>query len=317
MSQGTLTCMRTADRVLQLAGPDRVADAHFRLNLIWLRRFVLMHMAARSFLTIAPTPEMGASDVLRGATVLVAIAGLMPRFARPATAIATLLVLGDVLVTLPDTANHVFLEWLCLVLLTLFDEQDEDEAPLLLQGLRWMTGVFFFYTGLQKVLYGYYFDGQFLAFLAATDERFRLFFQHLIPSEELERLRAFNLSLVDADAGRWKPRVGAGPYRVDSLIFVLVSNITYIFEMVAGLLLLLPRTRVVAALASIVFVIMIELAARELTFGALMINLLLLFLPGKWNKWLFPAFAAGYLYLMLADPKLGLDFIPMFWYSPA
>ena len=79
------------------------------------------------------------------------------------------------------------------------------------------------------------------------------------------------------------------------------------------MLLLVPRTRVLAAIASIGFVIMIELGARELTFGALMVNLLLLFLPGRWIKRLFPAFLLFYLYL--AAHKLGLA--PMFAYAPA
>ncbi len=168
-----------------------------------------------------------------------------------------------------------------------------------------------FYTGLQKLLYGYYFDGQLLAYLAGTEDRFAAFFRFIIPAEELQRLQSYNEALVRP--GAYSTKLGAGPYRVESLWFVVMSNGVYLFEMLAGILLLVPRTRVLAAIASIGFVIMIELGARELTFGALMVNLFLLFLPGRWIKRLFAAFLAGYLYL--AAHKLGLA--PMFAYSPA
>ena len=73
------------------------------------------------------------------------------------------------------------------------------------------------------------------------------------------------------------------------------------------------------AAAGVVFVVVIELAARELTFGALMINLLLLSLPGGPIRRLFPAFLAGYAYLILAAyaGHLPRGAVPMFWYPPA
>ncbi len=151
------------------------------------------------------------------------------------------------------------------------------------------------------MLWGRYFDGQLLGYLAAAEDRFAWFFQHVIPTAEFERLRAIG-----------PPRAGAGPYRVDSLLFLAVSNSVYVFEMLAGVLLLVSRTRWMAAIAAIGFVIMVELGAREIIFGALMINLLLLFVPGQWNKKLFGAFVAFYLYLGLANR---IEAIPMFTYS--
>ncbi len=299
-----------ASRILALAGPGR--EAGWQSNLRWFRLFILMHMAGRSFLMIPTghTADLGV-QWLRSVIVVIALLGCIPRFSLWATRAAALLLVGEVAITIPFTANHIFLEFLCLGFLSLLDERDEAEGELLLQALRWLTGVLLFYTGLQKLLYGYYFDGQLLAYLAATEDRFAALFRFIIPAEELQRLQSYNEALVRP--GVYSTKLGAGPYRVESLWFVVMSNGVYVFEMLAGILLLVPRTRVLAAIASIGFVIMIELGARELTFGALMVNLLLLFLPGRWIKRLFVGFLLFYLYL--AAHKLG--WVPMFPYSPA
>lgn len=289
-------------------------DSAWRENLAWFRRLVLMHMAARTYLTLPETGVEPFEVTLRWAMIVVAAAGLWAPLARLATLGAALLVLIDVLIQLPLTANHVFLELVLLAALSLLDERDEREGPLLLSALRWFIAVFFFYTGLQKVLYGYYFRGEFLTYLAGTEERFAAFFQHLMSAEELKRLQSYNEELVDGGSNlRWVPRFGAGPYRVDSTIFVLMSNSVYLFEMAAGALLLSPKFRRFAALAGILFVILIEIGARELTFGVLMTNLLLLFVPGTWIRKIFPLFAVLYAYLVMHH----LGWVPMFRYSPA
>jgi len=307
-------------RILALAGPG--SERGWRTNLRWFRLILLIHMAARSYLTIPSGADAGFGErLLRWAIVLVALVGCIPGHgswaarlaAIPlwATRVASVLLLVEIAITVPFTANHVFLEFLCLALLSVLDERDEREAELLLPAFRWLVGIFFFYTGLQKVLYGYYFDGQFLAYLAGTEDRFATVFRLIIPADELARLQSYNDVLLRP--GVFRPRIGAGPYHVDSVLFVVVSNGVYLFEMLAGILLLARRTRVLAAVASIAFVVMIQLGARELTFGVLMVNLLLLFVPGAWIKRLLPAFLLFYLYL--AAHKL--DWVPMFSYSPA
>ncbi|MEE8508984.1 MAG: hypothetical protein V3T07_07965 [Myxococcota bacterium] len=307
-------------RILALAGPGK--ERGWRTNLGWFRLFVLLHMATRSYLTIPIGPGGDAPEqLLRWLIVVTALIGCTGGFgswaarlaAVPlwATRAAALLLLVEIAITVPVTANHVFLELLCLALLSVLDERDEREAELLLAAFRWLIGIFFFYTGLQKLLYGYYFDGQFLAYMAGTEDRFAALFGLIIPEEELARLQSYNELLVRP--GVYRPRIGAGPYRIDSILFVVLSNSVYLFEMLAGVLLLARRTRAVAAVAAIGFVVMIELGARELTFGVLMVNLLLLFLPGAWIKRLLPAFFLFYLYLVMHK----LDWVPMFNYSPA
>ena len=181
----------------------------------------------------------------------------------------------------------------------------------MLQGFRWLVAIFFAATGLQKAVYGYYFDGQFLAFVTGTEERFTTFFQYLMPADEVARLKSYNL--VEVREGVFRPKTGSGPYRVDSAIFVLLSNFVWIAEILIGMLLLLKPTRTWATIAGIVFVVFIEAGAREFTFGVLMLNLFFLSLPGDWVKRCFWLFVAFYAYLILDK----FDLVPFIWYSPA
>jgi hypothetical protein len=297
-------------RWLAPLGPDD--GGAWRPNLGAFRRLVLLHMAARTFLTLPHGPGAEPLALLVGwATVVAGAAGLLPGVGLWAARCAAPLVAAQIWIQLPNAANHVAVELACLVLLALFDERDDGEAPLLLAGLRAFGAIFFFYTGLQKLLYGYYFRGQFLAFAAGTEDRFGAFFRHLMPAGEYARLRSYNAEVIQE--GAFRPRVGAGPYIVDSLAFQALSNAVYAFEMLGAAALCVPRLRTVAALAAVLFVVLVEAGARELTFGLLMVNLLLLFLPGGWNRRLLPACAAAYLYLVAHR----LGWVPLFWYAPA
>ncbi len=289
--------------VLALTGGD-ATDA-WKRNLAWFRIFALMHVAVRTFLTLGGLREDYQGWYVQTGQLLmvVCLGGLLPPIRTLAVRVAALLLAAEIAVTLPITANHVFLEFICLGLLALLDESQDPEGELLLRALRWITILFFFYTGLQKVLYGRYFDGQFLAYVTATEDRFAVFFRHLMPAAEFARLRAEGE--VEAVS-----RIGTGPYRVDSIVFLIVSNSVYLFEMLAPVLLIVRKTRAAAVVATIAFVFGIEAGAREVMFGAFMIGLLLLFLPGTWNKKVFPVYAAIYAYL-IADT---LNLVPMFEY---
>ena len=302
-----------AHRLLSLGRSD--PGSAWRANLQGFQVFLLLHVATRTFVTtVWSGPELRIYDAVSALTCIVALAGLAPNWRRPAIIGLACLVIARLVSQVAiglDTANHVFLEGVLLGICAVCSLGEEDEAELMLQTLRVSIAIFFVWTGVQKVLYGYYFDGQYLAYAAATEERFHLFFQFLIPAEEMARLQGFNGPEVRP--GAWEPALGAGPYRVDAPLFVAVSNLVYVFEIGAGLLLLSTRWRALAATAAIGFVIAIEAGARELTFGALMINLLLLFLPGPWVWRLLPLWIAGYGYLVLAEDG-GLGWLPMFNY---
>lgn len=292
-------------------GPAPASSEPERENLTWLRRLVLVHVAARTFLTMPTDFDGSLASLLRAATIAVALAGLAGPAALVATRVLCGLLVVEIATTLPFTANHVFLEFLCVGILALLNERDAGEGALSVRALRWIVAVFFLTTGLQKVLYGFWFRGEFLAYFAATEDRFGAFFGPLIPDAELARLRSYNGPPLEP--GRYRTGLGAGPYRVDAPLFVLVSNLTWICEIVGGLLLFHPRTRAVAAWGCIGFVVLIELAARELTFGVLISALFLLFVPGRPLRRFFPFAAAFYAYLVLHR----LGFVPFFDYSPA
>ena len=295
-------------RILAWAGP--VDEQGWQTRLAWFRRIALMHVATRSYLSLWEGEIDPAELLLRRGLVVVALVGCVPRCALWATRIAALLVFAEIAVRIPHVANHLFLEFVLLTLMALLDDRDEPEGALLLQGLRCTIGVFFFYTGLQKLLWGYWFDGQLLAFMAATEERFATIFQFVIPTDELARLHSYNTTHLERP-GVWKPWPDAGPYRVDSIAFVALSNVIYLGEMTAGIGMLVRRVRVPAALAAMGLVVGIEAGARELTFGALMLAALLLFVPGARTRQAFPLFAAFYLYLVAAR----LGWVPMFRYA--
>lgn len=264
------------------AAQDRVLD---------FQRILLLYGAVRSLVWVAIAPRDGLL-LLGAALVFVVAAGLALRGGRgtfPAR-LALPAVLAQVAFRFPHTANHLFLEAVCIAVLALLPRRSErDEAPLALAALRLVTALVLFHTGFQKLVYGLYFQGEFLAFMAATQERFGRVFQFFLPDAELARLEALD-----------RKETGAGPYRVAAPAFVLASNLVWMAELTLPALLAWPPTRVLATLAGIALMLGIQVAALELGFALLFVNLLLLFLPGRWNARLFPFFAAFLLYGLLS-----------------
>jgi hypothetical protein len=166
----------------------------------------------------------------------------------------------------PSLSNHFALAASALAIVTLLEIDRDSEARLGLNLLRWTTGVVLFWTGLQKLLYGSYFHGQYFGWLVANDERFARGLALLVDSEELARL---------SKLGPVSSEIGA--YRVDSLPLLVLANGTMLFELAAPFLLWWRKTRRWAVAAVVVFIVGVEAVARELLFGILFLNLLALF----------------------------------------
>ncbi len=164
----------------------------------------------------------------------------------------------------PLTGNHRYLELFLAGLLALLDDEREEDRRLLLRSLQWTVIVVLFYSGLQKLVHGYYFQGQFLAYSLWRDT-FRAALGPLLSPEEIGRLMSY------------KRVVGDGPYLVSSPAFVALSNAVWILEMAFAPLLLLRLTRRVACVAACVLVIGTQLVAREFLFGVEFLGGLLLF----------------------------------------
>jgi hypothetical protein len=261
------------DRLFAFAG-DRDGAVPAVVQLRWFRRYVLLYGVTRSWLWVSHPDAATSAAYLVPAVVLTAALGLafLPRLETWAPRIAIPALLGLVWATFPTTPNHYYLELLAMTALATVGPQPASgtgrDAVDALAGLRWLTAIVFFQTGLQKVLYGCYFHGELFAYLTSQDPRFAAFFGSLLPAHELARLTSYNTL-----------HTGSGPYRVDAPLVLLLSNLVWVAELVLPALMLMPRTRKVATLAAVAFVASFQLAAREAGFAMLFTGLLLLFLP--------------------------------------
>jgi hypothetical protein len=171
----------------------------------------------------------------------------------------------------PATGNHVYLACFLCALCAFLDPAQKEERRLLTLSLRWVTCVILFFAGIQKLVHGYYTTGLMPAFLL-QEHRFDQIFALLLPASEAQRLRAY----TGLD--------GSGPYLVSAPLWLLASNLVWSFEIGLALALFAAWSRRVAVFAGIAFVAVIESGAREIVFGLLFVNLLLVFLSSDANR---------------------------------
>ena len=257
------------------------------------RTLLLAHLAVQAwawFLVPLPEPFPFPPELIGTlAWLLTMLCGLsLGRHGRLATAIAAPVALFFAAWIFPATANHTGLVAGLVVLCTFLDTEGDD-GTLLLQSLRWVAVIVFFWAGVQKLLHGFYFEGEFLAWMVGQgSERWAAIFGWMIPAEEVARLRTYD-----------RYAFGGGPYRVAAPLFVLASNAVWAAEIGLAGGLLWRRVRTFAALAAIALVVLIQSAPREWMFALLYAQLLLLAVPGHWNRRLLPLFLAAYAYLVL------------------
>lgn len=200
-----------------------------------------------------------------GAATVVCLVALLTRWRRPA-----LLVLAGVHAFVvwrefPAAGNHAYLEVMLCLLGAFLDPRDEIERTLYVVAARWLAVVILFYSGVQKLVHGYYFHAEYFAF-SLWIESFRTVFRWLLPADEYARLTAFTGA------------PGDGPYFVRSPLVLAIANLTWIAEIALPAALLCRRTRALAVASAVGLICAIELAAREVFFGLLYVNLILLFL---------------------------------------
>jgi hypothetical protein len=273
---------RSLDRLLDLAS-DRDPSSR-RSKLCAFRSAALLYGALRSWLWLID----GAGESLQGLGPMSAaltacfVLSLFPRTEAVSARVALPLLSIQLLQTLPLTHNHFFLELFAVAILSRVHARNAQDEELAMQALRWLFAIVLFHTGLQKILYGLYFQGEFLAFMIGQSERFASLFILLLDGAEIARLQSYNV---------WAE--GAGPFRVQSVPLLLASNAVYLAEITLAPLLLVPRTRSWAAIAGIVLVLMIQLGAREIGFAFLFVIGLLLFFEEDWNRRGLPVFVLG------------------------
>jgi hypothetical protein len=253
------------------------------------RRILLLIVAAESWHALhfpAYQHDVALHVAIACALSACAAAGFVPRIERLATTFAFLGLAADLASVFPNNANHQYLGLACLGLLLVPRSGEGAEHRLILQALRWLIPIGFFWAGVQKVFHGYYFGGEFLAVRIATDSSFATVLEPFLSGGEFQRLS----TLV--------PGRGAGPYRVDEPLFLLLSNGAWLAELTLAPLLLFRQTRMLAVLGVVVFMFGIELGAREIFFGMMMVSLALLYPERDVNRLALPLFGAGIAILM-------------------
>jgi hypothetical protein len=225
-------------------------------------------------------------------TTLAGLAAVPARTRRVGLGALFALQLAAVVASFPQTANHAYLQCELLALLLFLDPRVDAEQELAQGALRWIFLAVFVWAGLQKLVHGYYFRGEYFAFYLDV-RSFDSLLRHFISDAELAR---FGPSLART--------AGSGPYRFESLPMIALSNLGYVAELGIPVLLLAPRWRRVAVCLGVVFLCFTEALARELHFGALYLSGLLLFWPGDANRRLFPLYAALYAWMLLTSLRV-------------
>jgi hypothetical protein len=204
---------------------------------------------------------------------------LTRRLRRPA--FASLALSHGVLVwtEFPATGNHAYLELMLCALAAFLDPSAPGEARLYTRAVRWLTLVILAYSGLHKLAHGYYLHGEYLAFSLGSTS-FRPVLRPLLAREEFARLVAFTGALGD------------GPYRVQSWPLLVVSNLTWLTELALVPLLCVRRTRLVGVGLALALVVAIEAGAREVFFGLVFADAILLFASGTAQRAALPVVVA-------------------------
>lgn len=270
---------RFIQRETELSGDDGATHARaflFILIAVYVNEGICNAIKLRQVWIHANTIEVTLVPAL-------ALVAAFTPYVRTACALLACTVLFRIVTMFPHGANHAYLLFFVFGLHALCDYRKPDQREWLLGTLKLIFLIVFFYTGLQKLLYGTYAEGEFFAVRIATTESFRTFFALFLPAEEIQRLASY--SMVE----------GAGPFHLQSTIGLIVSRAAYTSEMVLPLLFLNRRTRALAVIGSVVLMILVECAAREFSFGMFFINFTLLFVSGAlhWRlRWVFVLGAA-------------------------
>ena len=184
----------------------------------------------------------------------------------------------------PALGNHAALESLLLLAVAVALPITAARAAPIAALFRWSCILLFLHSGLQKMVYGAYWNGAFLA-RRIHDDRFAWVLDLALPDAEFQALQT-------ADP--------LGPMLLESAGGLLLSNAVYLSEIACAVLLLIPATRRLGLIASVLTVIGIEVVAREVGFGLMFVLMLLLFRPQ------FYATRAALAFVLVAHGMLGL-----------
>jgi hypothetical protein len=270
----------SADRILRVLDDD---DASWRFAKIRAFEIIFALILVTEYWARAIPKWDGLTQLYTVSLAVVSVLSLAALTMRARTIAFAGLALTQAVVLwreFPAAGNHAYLELVFCLLCALLDPRQAEEQKLFLRAARAIVCIVLFYGGVQKMVHGYYSHGQYLAFSIGASPSFRGLLEHLMPAAELERLAAY------------KGEIGDGPYLVASGLFVALSRAVYLAEMALAVLLVVPATRRLGVWGATLFVVAIEIGAREVFFGLVFVNALLLFLRTDLNRKLIGAFAA-------------------------
>lgn len=274
------------ERLVSLTADDYVA--HLPSQLSAFASILLIHLASRDMvLYLEGQPSWRLWHALWFG--LCFAASFFPAYRRFAYYGAAAMMTFKFVWEFPFNSNHSMIELVCILFIAMAYRPDRANLAVLSRSLRWLPIIVFFFSGMQKMLAGTYFDGSFLAFSVVSDTDFRTSFQWLLPEAEFARLQAIE---------------PPGPYLFELMYPVVLSNLAYIGEIVVAGLLLMKRTRLIGLIGSMVMIVGIEFVARELFFGVLFANLVLLHAPRDWSKPALPWCCAVYAVLLAVTAGL-------------
>ncbi len=168
--------------------------------------------------------------------------------------------------TFPVTANHAWLLLVLAAVLVSFSPLERHQRDAF-RTLQHLTALVILLTGVQKVLHGTWFQAQMMGDFIGAKAGFGILFGLLDPTgaEVIRQMTHIT--------------VGTGPIRSTAPLMLLVSNLTWILEILIPIGLMVPRTRALVAWMAIGFFFVIQLAALEFTFAILMTSMVALWLP--------------------------------------
>lgn len=263
----------------------------------WAWRFLLVHLIFRYTKGFLSSQDIRWDLMVCLALMLAALGSSLVNTSRAVSfskfAAATSVVI-EMAGQFPINPNHTCLEALAVCLFILTDFESADQRELLVAMGRWTITIIMLHSGIQKILYGEYFNGMYFATMVA-DDRFQAFFKLVLPAEEFARL----LEKMQTRS--------EGPFFFESAVGTLISNSVYAIELLVGILLLKAKTRMLGAVLGLSMLVAIEVVAVEFTFGLIALNLLMLFFPVSWRFRVAVVSCAAYICLLALQWSVGPD----------
>jgi hypothetical protein len=244
-------------------------------RVLWAKRTFLLIIAMEplSFFAVG-VARKGLADGGVSALRLLMIGGFFlaifglswwSRVQRAVSFVFAAAVLASAFIMFPVMPNHSYTYVLIPLFLVLLDERTPEGASDILACWRWLAVVIVFGAGVQKLRYGQYDQGEFLAFQLVNDSRMTHLRPLLCPGSCMDVLLARSSSGIG-----WEASLPWIPGRILS-IGVLVA------ELALPVLLFFRKTRWWGALTILFTLSSIQIYAREFEFAIALVALMLLF----------------------------------------